>query len=213
MSRIKMIGGVLAALATVTAFAIPSSASAEATQATATPPANARIDVKIINGSGCPAGTADVSMNGDNTAFTVTYSDYLAVAGDHASPIEFRKNCQLTLQVDVPSGYSYAIRKVDYSGFAYLTAGAEGLMQAAYYFQGSPGTSYSPHEFDGPYNDTWSVSDSYPLVWSGCGDRPLLNINTELRVYAAENGSTSLMAMDSTRARSSSVYQLAWESC
>lgn len=212
MSRINVLGGVLAALATLTAYVIPSVASAEAPEAT-TPPANARIDVKIVNGSGCPAGTADVSMNGDNTAFTVTYSDYLAVAGDNASPTEFRKNCQLTLQVDVPSGYRYTILNVEYSGFAYLTQGAKGLMQAAYYFQGSPDTSYSPHEFQGPYFDTWRVPDSRRLPWSGCGERPLLNINTELRVYAAENGSTSLMAMDSTRASSRSVYHLAWERC
>jgi hypothetical protein len=212
MSRINLVGGVLAALATLTAYVIPSAASAEAPETT-TPPANAQIDVKIINGSGCPAGTADVSMNGDNTAFTVTYSDYLAIAGDNASPIEFRKNCQLTLQVDAPAGYSYAILNVEYSGFAYLTQGAKGLMQAAYYLQGSSDTEYSPHEFQGPYYDTWRVSDSRRLAWSGCGERPLLNINTELRVYAAENGSTSLMAMDSTRASSRSLYHLAWERC
>jgi hypothetical protein len=213
MSRIKVVGGVLAALATLTVCAIPSAASAEAGEPTGAPPADAQIDVEIVNGSGCPAGTADVSMNGDNTAFTVTYSEYLAVAGDSAPPTEFRKNCQLTLQVNIPSGYSYAIQSVDYSGFAYLTEGAEGLMQAAYYFQGSSDTAYSPHEFQGPYNDTWSVSDSRELAWSGCGAHRLVNINTELRVYAAEDGSTSLMAMDSTRGSSRSVYHLAWESC
>ncbi|CAM5378677.1 hypothetical protein SALBM311S_06184 [Streptomyces alboniger] len=34
-----------------------------------------------MNGSGCPQGTAAVAVSEDNTAFTVTYSDYLAQAG------------------------------------------------------------------------------------------------------------------------------------
>lgn len=214
MSRIKVVPAALATLAAITACAIPSSASAEANGPNTTEPGtNAEIDIEIINGSGCPAGTADVSMNSDNSSFTVTYSDYRAAAGEGVPATEFRKNCQLTLRVNAPSDHSYAIERVDYSGFAHLDDGAAGLMQAAYYFQGSPDTSYSPHEFQSPYNDNWQISDSRPVSWSECGEQPLLNINTELRVQAPENGSTSLMTMDTTRGSARSVYHLAWKSC
>src|SRR3712207_1310352 len=60
------------------------------------------IDVVTVNGSGCPVGTAAVAVAPDNTAFTVTYSDYLAQVGVGAKPTDFRKNCQLALQVHVP---------------------------------------------------------------------------------------------------------------
>src|SRR5690349_8784033 len=39
-----------------------------------------RIEIKVVktNGSGCRAGSAEVAVSPDNTAFTVTYSTYLA---------------------------------------------------------------------------------------------------------------------------------------
>lgn len=73
------------------------------------PDAQIVIDVITINGSGCPAGTAAVAVAPDNTAFTVTYSEYLAQVGVGARPIDARKNCQLALQVHVPEGFTYAI--------------------------------------------------------------------------------------------------------
>jgi hypothetical protein len=39
------------------------------------------IDVVTVNGSGCPPGSAAVAVSPDNTAFTVTYSQYLAQVG------------------------------------------------------------------------------------------------------------------------------------
>ena len=67
------------------------------------------IDVITVNGSGCPAGTAAVAVSPDNTAFTVTYSDYLAQVGIGSVPTDFRKNCQLNILVHVPQGFTYAI--------------------------------------------------------------------------------------------------------
>lgn len=220
MSGIKLAGAVLAALVAVTMSALPSSASTTSTSQAAetaqAPPENVRIGIESINGSGCPAGTAAVAMNADNTAFTVTYSDYVAAAGDGISPIDFRKNCQLNLSVDVPGGFTYAIQTVDYRGYAHLPDGARGLQRAGYYFQGSPDTSYSTHEFEGSYDDNWQATDEKEwaeLVWSPCGEQRNFNINTELRVYAGDDGAVSLMTMDSTDSAVSTIYHMAWERC
>jgi hypothetical protein len=214
MSRIKVAGGALAALVALTAYAVPSPASA--TEASVAPPENVQIRIETINGSGCPAGTAAVAMNADNTAFTVTYSDYLAAAGAGVSPLDFRKNCQLALRVDVPGGFTYAVQTVDYRGYAYLDHEARGLQRAGYYFQGSPDTTYSTHEFDGEYDDNWRTTDEKEwaeLVWSPCGEQRNFNINTELRVYADRDAPVSLMTMDSTDSAVSTIYHLAWEEC
>ncbi|MCA6096351.1 DUF4360 domain-containing protein, partial [Streptomyces sp. SCA3-4] len=90
------------------------------------PPGRVVIDVVAVNGSGCPAGTAAVAVASDNTAFTVSYSDYLAQVGVGAKPTDFRKNCQLGLNVHVPQGFTYAIARADYRGFAHLERGATG---------------------------------------------------------------------------------------
>ena len=94
------------------------------------------IDVVTVNGSGCRIGTAAVAVSPDNKAFTVTYSEYLAQVGPDARPTDFRKNCQLNLRVNVPSGFTYGIAQADYRGFAHLERGAKGTQRASYYFQG-----------------------------------------------------------------------------
>jgi len=215
MSRILLAGGAVAAL-------IASTASAQAATPSspeASPSEQITVSINTINGSGCPSGTAAVAANADNTAFTVTYSDYLAMVGVGASAADFRKNCQLNLDINVPSGFTYAIASVDYRGYAYLEDGANAMQRAGYYFQGSSDTSYSTHEWDGPYDDNWQATDSTEwaeLVWAPCGEQRNFNINTELRVYggSSDTGSTtSLMTMDSTDGAASTVYHLAWQEC
>ncbi|MEU3856227.1 DUF4360 domain-containing protein [Streptomyces sp. NPDC028722] len=182
------------------------------------PPDKIVIDVATVNGSGCPAGTAAVAVSPDNTAFTVTYSAYLAQAGGNSDPTAFRKNCQLNLVVHVPQGFTYAIASADYRGFASLQRGATATQKASYYFQGSSSTVPRTHPFGGPYNDDWQATDSTDwaqLVWAPCGVLRNFNINTELRVNAgtAAPDKVSFMTMDSTDGDISTVYHMAWKDC
>ncbi|MCM1977142.1 MULTISPECIES: DUF4360 domain-containing protein [Streptomyces] len=182
------------------------------------PPDKIIIKVATVNGSGCPAGTTAVAVSEDNTAFTVTYSDYLAQVGGNSSPTAFRKNCQLNLVVHVPSGFTYAIASADYRGFASLQHGATATQRASYYFQGSPQTAYRNHPFNGPLNDNWQATDETDwaqLVWAPCGVQRNFNINTELRVNlgSSDPRKVSFMTMDSTDGDISTVYHLAWKEC
>lgn len=177
------------------------------------------VDLVTVNGTGCPAGTAAVAVSDDNTAFTVTYSDYLAQVGVGASATDFRKNCQLSVQVHVPSGFTYAIAQVDYRGYAYLEAGATGIEKASYYFQGMSQTTAVSHAFVGPVDDNWATTDTADLIAASylpCGEQRNLNINTELRVNGGTSdtsSTTSLMTMDSTDTAISTMYHFSWMEC
>ncbi|MBT2387643.1 DUF4360 domain-containing protein [Streptomyces sp. ISL-11] len=183
------------------------------------PPGRITIDVVAVNGSGCPAGSAAVAVASDNTAFTVTYSRYLAQVGVDAKPTDFRKNCQLGLNVHVPQGYTYAIAKADYRGFAHLERGATGLERAGYYFQGMSHTTFASHRFAGPVSDNWQttdITDAEALVFAPCGTQRILNVNTELRVSAGTSDpstTNSFMAMDSTDGSVNTLYHFAWKEC
>ena len=198
------------------AFAGPASAAV-----LTVPPPSDRIviDVITVNGTGCPAGTAAIAMSPDNTAFTVTYSAYTALVGVGATSTDFRKNCQLNLVVHVPSGFTYAINKVDYRGFASIVKGASATERANYYFQGMSQTAYVSHTFSGPKSDDWQTSDEVPLaslVWSPCGALRNLNINTELRVAAGTSDTkktTSFISMDSTDGSITTTYHFSWKQC
>lgn len=179
------------------------------------------IDVVTINGSGCPAGTAAIAVTPDNTAFTVTYSNYLAQVGPRALPTDNRKNCQINVVVHVPQGFTYAIAKVDYRGYAQLMPGASATQQARYYFTGQTPTSYAQHPFAGGtagMDDFWFASDEVSiggLVWAPCGALRNLNINTELRVNRGTSSAanTSYITMDSTDGDLSTVYHFHWAEC
>jgi len=182
------------------------------------PPDKIVINVATVNGSGCPQGTTAVAVSEDNTAFTVTYSAYLAQVGGNSDPTAFRKNCQLNLVVHVPQGFTYAIASADYRGFASLQRGASGAQKASYYFQGSSNTTSKNHPLNGPYDDNWQANDTTDvaqLVWAPCGVQRNFNINTELRVSAGTSapGAVSFMTMDSTDGDISTVYHMAWEHC
>jgi hypothetical protein len=212
-----MKSGILLAGSAVTALvAATLGTQAHAASTDTVPTQRIEVGINTVNGSGCPAGTAAVAVAPDNTAFTVTYSDYLAQSSGDVSPTESRKNCQLNLNVHVPQGFTYAIASVNYRGYAYLTPGATALQKAQYYFQGSSDTTSSAHSFSGPLDDNWQTTDSTSyadLVWAPCGETRNFNINSELRVDAGEGSGTSFIAMDSTDGGVSTTYQLAWEEC
>jgi hypothetical protein len=198
------------------AFAGPASAAV-----VVVPPPSDKIviDVITVNGTGCPAGTAAIAMSSDNTAFTVTYSAYTALVGIGSTSTDFRKNCQLNLIVHVPSGFTFAISKVDYRGFASIVKGATATERANYYFQGQSQTAYVSHPFTGPLGDDWQTTDEVPLasmVWSPCGALRNLNINTELRVAAGTSDATkttSFITMDSTDGSLNTIYHFSWSKC
>jgi len=208
--------GIFVAMATVLALSPPGPAAAGVGDSTAPPDDVIVVDVVTVNGSGCPAGTASVTVSPDNTGFRVTYRNYVARDGAGADPVDFRKNCQLNLLVHIPQGFTYAIARADYRGFASLKAGATALQRAAYYFQGSSDTAYSDHPFAGALRGDWHTVDETPvaaLVFAPCGRNVNLNVNTELRVDAGPSNGRSFIEMDSTNGRINTIFQFHWKQC
>jgi len=208
-----VLAGVTTALASSLALTVPAAAAPAPWS-----PVAMTIDVVAANGTGCPIGSADAIVSPDSKAFTVTYSAFTAQVGAGASPVDFRKNCQLAINVHVPSGYTYAITSIDYRGYAHLERGAYGTQLASYYFQGqSRGTRFR-HDFNGYTDGDWQRTDTIgiaSLSYLPCGSHRYLNINTELRVSGgwSNRGTTSLLTMDSTDGSISTTYHFAWQRC
>jgi hypothetical protein len=218
MRRTMLTMGVLVAFLCSLFISAPASATGFLTVPGPPPRDRIVIDVVTVNGSGCPAGTAAVAVAEDNTTFTVTYSQYTAHVGVGSAPTDMRKNCQLSLVVHVPAGFTYAIAKADYRGFASIARGATAVQRASYYFQGSSQTAWRAHNF-GPMVDNWQatdVTDLAALIWHPCGALRNFNINTELRVNVGTSDprrTTSFIAMDSTDASIDTLYHFHWGRC
>jgi hypothetical protein len=208
-----MLGIVVVAGMILSALAAP----VDSVAATA-PTEKITLDVKTINGSGCPAGTATASADvaSDNTSFSVHYTNFTAKAGGGSSALDARKNCQINVLVHVPQGFTYAIAGVEYRGFAHIESGASALEQANYYFAGTSPTARVRHTYPGPFHGVWRASDTTDvaaLVFAPCGEDRNLNINAELRADAGTSSGTSYIEMDSEHASVDTIYHFAWKDC
>jgi hypothetical protein len=210
--------GIAVSIAAAIAVGALSAAPASAAPLRVPGPDGVTIEIATVNGSGCPAGTAAVAVSDDKEAFTVTYSEYMAQAGGSSAPTDFRKNCQISMKVHVPQGFTYAIASTDYRGFAALEPGSSGIEKASYYFQGMPQTAAVSHNLSGAYSDNWQFTDTNDvaqLVYKPCGEERNFNVNTELRVLkgTSDPAKTSFMSMDSTDGSIKTTYHFAWMQC
>lgn len=209
---------VLVASVTTLALLLPGSAqAAEQVPSEQVPTDQVAITASTSNGSGCRGNSAEITVLPRNSGFTVTYhSEYLAQAGVGADPIDFRKNCIVSLSIERPEGFTYAVVAGRHRGFASLPDGATGLQRWSHYFQGSTVTHVVNHPFSGPYRAYWQTADRLTpdqLVWAPCDYERNLNVSTELRVTAGEPGTASVMAPDWTDDQVDASYRFAWKRC
>lgn len=207
MLKLLALGGVVASI-----LVAPTS-----NQVLTNPPGKVTIAVETVNGSGCPAGSATVTPSADNTSFTVTYDDYVARAGGAAKPTEFRKNCQLSLLINLPQGFTFAIARADYHGELKLARTATAQQNAYYYLMGTSPTAEARSTFAGPRDGSWhtsTVAEAAALVYANCGAQVNLNVNTELRVNAGEaDKSTNYISMDASKGSIRTVFHFSWKQC
>ena len=160
------------------------------------------LEVVTVNGSGCPAGDADVTANGRE--FTIGYHVFLARAGGGSSPLEQRKNCQVSVRVTPPQGYTYGLARTTYEGYAHLQDGATGLSRVGTYLQGTSPTAVVSRSFTGPSSGEWQLRyrpDAADVQWVPCGERRNINVNAEVRVAlgAADPERLSFAIVESSR--------------
>jgi len=89
-------------------------------------------------GSGCPQGSASVTLSPDNQQLTVLFDSYTVQTGAATARID-RKSCNLSIPVTVPGGYSVSIIQADYRGFNSLPRQARSQLNVEYFFAGSRG--------------------------------------------------------------------------
>jgi hypothetical protein len=204
MHKSVTVAGLTAAL--LAAVAVP------ATAAEAAAPEGGTFSVVTVNGSGCPAGTGSFRLSPTKASFTLDSPAYLASSGGESLPTDLRRNCQVNLQLNGAEGWTYAISRIDSTGFAYLNADATGTSQVSFYFQGDTATTESTLTLTGPLAEAWSSSDSIAeedLVWAPCDAQRNLNINTELVVPpSADPAAANVMVRDAK-----TTGRLVWRPC
>ena len=190
-------GRLVAALALVLTLAAPASA------------ASARVGKIGLGGPGCPAGSATASITADGN-LSIRFTQYRVSAGGGRS--FDRKACGLTIPVSLPAGMAVAIVGVQYKGVIKLPSGAKSTISAEIFFAGGRGPVASS-TFNGPLNRTFTATTAAgATVWSDCGAKLNLRINSSLRVTTS-GGRTASASIRSQEVGAALIYQLKYRSC
>lgn len=172
-----------------------------------------RLGQPAYGGTGCPAGSASVTLSPDQSALSILFDSYVAEAGG-GRRVD-RKSCNISVPVEVPSGYSVAVFQVDYRGFNSIPYGAQSRFDAEYFWAGARGPRIS-RIFRGPVSDVYTVTDGLlasTMVWTPCGASVNLRVNTSMMALSNARSEQTLATVDSADISSGLVYHLQWRRC
>lgn len=172
-----------------------------------------RLGEAAYGGTGCPAGTASVTLSPDQTALSILFDSYVAEASG-GRRVD-RKSCNISIPVQVPQGYSVAVFQVDYRGFNSIPRGGQSRFDAEYFWAGARGPRVS-RTFVGPVNDMYTISDGLvanTLVWTPCGASVNLRVNTSMMAQTNSWGEQAMATVDSADVSSGLIYHVQWRRC
>lgn len=174
-----------------------------------------KLGVPSYGGTGCPAGSASVSLSPDEEEVSILFDQYVVEAGRAVGKRLDRKSCNISIPVTVPQGYSVSIIQVDYRGFNAVPSGGYSRLTAEYFWAGMLGPRIS-RTFYGPNSNDYTVSDQLiasALVWSPCGAQTNLRINSGMMVQTNSRQEDALATVDSVDMSSGLIYHLQWRRC
>lgn len=150
-------------LLTTTAFASPFSLENSAT---------------VLAGSGCPPGTSNITISPDGTTLSVLFDQFVAEAGGALAVLTDIKTCQLRIPLQVPSGYTLGVYKVDYRGYLLLPSQSYALLNVDYDLGGNNNSFH--RRFTGARNQEFAVTDTIgagQFRYLPCGGDRTVNID------------------------------------
>ncbi|OWZ11789.1 hypothetical protein PHMEG_00015138 [Phytophthora megakarya] len=156
-------------------------------------------------GSGCPADTVTVVPSTDGQSVSVLFSQFAArTSGSDVT--RDRKSCNLAVPVDVQSGISIGIFRVDYRGNAFVPteSGSYGQFDAEYYFAGQRGPIASEKYSPGTDKDLFISHEVgvSAVVWTPCGASTNFRVNSAItavkKAATKENTQIAIDSVDST---------------
>ncbi len=175
---------------------------------TSVAPAFAAPKVEILGagygGSGCPDGSASVTVSPDGQELTLLFDQFVA---EGSKPRASRKSCNLSIPIKVPQGFQISIYDADYRG--YVSPGTKGRLRSEYFFAGKRGPVFT-RTFNGETD--YNVRDSLATigdVWSRCGDSVNMRVNAAMS--ARGKGIATVDSFD--LAHRGLVYHVKYRAC
>ncbi len=143
-------------------------------------------------GTGCPE--AEVALESGSLSIVPSAMEIKAGPGVPASA--GRKFCQLSLEVNLPSGYAYTLVPAHLAGSAHLDEGVEATITQLVYFDATSELTLSDL-VKGPVDSEFVIdSTSNERLWSTCGSSKAANVKVTANIRAPRETSGIVRVAD-----------------
>lgn len=174
-----------------------------------------RLGEPSYGGTGCPAGSASVSLSPDQDEISIMFDQFVAEAGGGAGRMVDRKACELSVPIHIPQGYSATVIQTDFRGFNLVSRGGMNRLNTEYFWAGQRGPSYS-NMYRGPQNDDYFATNGVVasgVVWTPCGMSTNLRIRATIMTQTNRQMEQSMMTVDSADITGGLIYHVQWRRC
>lgn len=172
----------------------------------------------IYGGTGCPAGTASVSLTEDQQTMSILFDGFVAQAPTAQGATFDRKSCNLRIPVRVGPGYQVALIAFDYAGFAAIPNGGRGQFEARYAYVGQARPAIFRKSFMGPQVNNYSLKNeliSTSVDWTPCSTGKDLMLTVDANVLAMSNNrmDATQLSIDSVDVQTGLLYKYQIRRC
>ncbi|GBG89384.1 hypothetical protein CBR_g49175 [Chara braunii] len=177
-----------------------------------TPPSGTvRVESFSYSGSGCPPGSAEGALS-DDGVFSLVLPEFTVFTPGRKA--DLRKNCQVSVTVRYPAGFTFSVTTATFRGYAQFEEGVTGSLAAAYYFSSIPGTARFSRSLPPPVEGNFELSDSFATpVYAPCGRQSVtLGFNFEASVLPPSRPNKNNKGLITVTSQGNR-YSLLWKKC
>lgn len=180
--------------------------------------AQIRLGVPAYGGTGCPAGSASVSITDDQSILSVLFDSFVAQAPTAMNANFDRKSCNLRIPVSVGPGYQVALIAFDYRGFAAIPSGGRGSFEARYAYVGQRRPAIFRKNFQSGRADNYSLKNeliSTSVDWTPCSTGRDLMMTVDANILAVTNSmyDATNVSIDSVDVSAGLLYAIQLRRC
>lgn len=146
----------------------------------------------------CGAGTYSVTTTDDGTTLSVLFDDFVVTSG--ASGQTVTKTCTIHVPLNLPTGYSLGVYRVDYRGYSRLSAQQSAGLSVDY--------ALGPHENSRRFQKRLRGAQEGDFLFSeniggglmkrvGCGQAAALDLTATLELQSVPQAAAGVAALDS----------------
>jgi hypothetical protein len=190
--------------------------SAEPAQAQVVPE---RFEIRGIDyyGPACPrgSGSATVDISSDRRSFVVTYTRFQAQAGRNIPLTESSKTCTLIVDLNYPSGWTWAAADIAYRGNVNLGPGVFADLRLRYSFPGMASVSQRVSIMGPLLGDFQKIQPLDGRAWAPCGGAVYpMTVNATASVNNGFNPSQpGLLTVEQTDGTFKVIFRVDWNRC